>query len=221
MAFCIFCGAPLKPGGKPSMLNPMEVTQGSRASQQVGRPRTCVSCGQTDPLNSVFCIFCGASVDGNAGVPVTGGKNGGSGVQQAVADVGAAAPEQRGNGRSNGLLAAIVAGVLGSALGVGIAFLSAQNTPPAASVELPAQGLAILTAQPHSFFQISSKSNKRFLAGKTGPDGDIAIEDLRPDAYDVTITSPSGQNYEESVDLQDGDNAVIIGGPPKGELFSK
>lgn len=182
-------------------------------SASVARGRTCVSCGQTDTLNSQFCIFCGARVEG----PVAG--NGTPGTMASAVD---ALPVPRGSQASAlglGILGCVVAGLIGASLGGGLAYMKSQKVMPQASVKLPESGLTILTTAPNAVFEVESEDHKRFLVGKTGPDGDVNIEELRPDQYHVTVTSPGGEVWEKDVAVNSS-TPVTLGAAPDEELFN-
>ncbi len=205
MAFCIYCGAPLKASAE------------RKASVSAARGRTCASCGQTDMLNSQFCIFCGALVEGN--MPVSG-QNG------AGADRGASAPGQDAreqhpaSARNIGIAAVVVAGILGAALGLAMSWMGGKDAPPQAAVHLPAEGLTILTTKPHSAVQIDSQDKPSFIAARTGVDGDLSLPNVNPGQYQVTITAPDGEKVQQAVTVPDS-GAIIIGGPPGAEIFAK
>lgn len=240
MAFCIFCGAPMtqsvgavsgkatgfgNPAGADSLAGDFSGGGSGRAAAtgSIGQ-RACASCGQTDPLNGVFCIFCGASVDGPNGSGALPNGTGASARSTPSGGAGIAVPgtagvsESKKSWLSGAIVPVILAGALGGVLGVGLATWSSQSAEKQPALALPEQGLTILTAQPDSYFKIASKSNKRFIAGKTGADGDVSIEELRPDNYHVSITAPDGKRHEEDIEVT-RDNPVVIGGSPGSELF--
>lgn len=209
MAFCIFCGTPLKADAKPSVA--------------VGRGRKCVSCGQADSLNSQFCIYCGARVEGPVlgatGSASVGGRNGyevagGAGSGQSTHD------QRLTSGRMLGFVAMGVAGLLGGAVGLLVAWFNAQNSPATTAVAVPPNNeLTILTAAPNAAIEMVSKDKRRFLAGKTGPNGDLSLEKLRADEYHVSVVGPDGKKWEKDIDVKD-DDPTIVGGPPDGEIFA-
>jgi hypothetical protein len=212
MAFCIFCGSALRHAPVatvPTGAIPLDVT---RVSGGGPRPRTCANCGQTDSLNSVFCIFCGARVDG----PLTPAGSLPTGIQ---AVSGPNLAEQRASrARLWGVVACIVAGGLGAGLGLGVSwYYHSKSEPPKLARDLPAKGLVILTGAPYSSFQVVS-DGRRFLTGKTGKDGDIVLDDLEPNKYHVLVQSPEGNSWQGDVAVKSGEPYVIGG---ETELFTR
>jgi hypothetical protein len=212
MAFCIFCGAALKSSQVATLPTGAIPLDQGRPSAVVPRARTCVNCGQTDSLNSQFCIFCGARVEGPSAAA--------SGSQMAAHPGGDSRPaEQRGSrSRVWGLVACILAGGIGAGLGFGTSWWYHQkDAPPETARELPSKGLVILTAEPYSYFQVISEG-RRYVTGKTGKDGDIALEQLEPNQYKVFVRSPEGKRWQGQVTVKAGE-ACVIGDKP--ELFAR
>lgn len=245
MAFCIYCGAPLKavvsgkPAGAPQGMGGLGAgaasggnmaasggTGAARMSAAAARPRFCTSCGQSDTLNSQFCIFCGSKVE----EPIVAGNPAASGPRPAVTpdvsmpDVSPAIKDsaaRRASQKTTGTIATICASLLGIGLGLGLSwYYNNQAGPARPTVILPPHGLVILTARPHSFFQVVSTNNRRFLSGKTGADGDVSMEDLDPGDYHITVKSPEGEVWEKDIKVEASD-PLVIGAPPDSELFSK
>jgi hypothetical protein len=212
MAFCIFCGAPLKSGAGAATGS--SLAPGNRPSTMAAAPRTCANCGQTDSLNSQFCIFCGSRVDGPMG-----GNGPASGVQAAVQPMAERQTDSRPTGsRMTGLVASIVAGVLGAGLGLGMSWWYTQSTEqPKGGRTLPHKGLVILTSSPYSRFEIVN-DNRRYLAGKTGKEGDVILENVSPDSYHVRVMSSDGNRWESNIVVKPGE-PYIIGG--QQELFTQ
>jgi hypothetical protein len=218
MAFCIFCGAPLKGQAASAPTGPIDNMKTSM-SVRPGGPRTCVNCGQADPLNSVFCVFCGARIDGP--VAATGAVGGISGAGAAVSAVmeSKTTDQRAARWRTTGLVATIVAGMLGAVLGLGMAFFSAsREVPTGPAIDLPRHGMVILTGQPHTFFQIS-RDGRRFTTGKTGINGDAALE-LAEGTYHVKLVAPDNRVWEKDVTLKE-DAPLVLGGGPEGEIFKE
>lgn len=118
-----------------------------------------------------------------------------------------------------GLLAAVFAGLLGAGLGVGMSWWYNQSAEPAKpGRELPAKGLVILTSKPYSTFEIVS-DDRHFVTGKTGKDGDVALDTVSPDKYHVRVISRDGNDrWEGNIVVKPGE-PYIIGG--QTELFTQ
>jgi len=119
-----------------------------------------------------------------------------------------------------GIAAAIVAGILGATLGGVMSWMGAQGALQQPLQQLPKQGMAILTTEPHSAIQIDSHDRRSFVAARSGVNGDISLPNVNPGQYHVTITGPDGQTVQKDVTVPD-EHALIIGGPPGSEIFAK
>lgn len=238
MAFCIYCGAPLKavvPGPAGSANAALGVggmtsagagapTGSQRMSGAATRARFCTSCGQADSLNRQFCIFCGAKVEEPlvAGTPAAPPRTGPSVDRiSAISEAAMAETPRRSSSKTTGAVAMVFAALFGTTLGLGLSwYYNNQPGPAHIPVQLPQHGLVLLTAQPNSFFEVTSANRRRFLSGKTGMNGDVAMEDLDPGEYHVAVKSPDGELWEKDVRVGDSD-PLVIGAPPERELFSK
>lgn len=111
--------------------------------------------------------------------------------------------------RAMSVIMCLAAGLLGAGLGGGMAYwYNHDDAPPKITRALPSHGLVILTAEPFANFKLVS-SGRRFLAGKTGAEGDITIEDIRPGEYDVEVKAADGRVETRKVAVKSGVPTVI------------
>jgi hypothetical protein len=73
---------------------------------------------------------------------------------------------------------------------------------------LPTHGLVLLTAEPYASFKLVN-GGRHFMAGKTGPEGDITIDDIKPGSYDVEVRAADGRVENRKVDVKAGEPTVI------------
>lgn len=226
MAFCIFCGAPLKsakPASHSTSVGNAPYADRSPAlgpaptPTNLGGLRSCTNCGQADALSGTFCVFCGAQMGATS---VTAGPGGGS-LGQAMTAISpelAASEQRRARARSMGLAMALTAGALGAVLGGAMAYWYNHDVAPKEPArELPSHGLVILTAEPYAGFKLVG-GGRRFLAGKTGAQGDITIDDIKPGNYDVELRAADGRTERLKVAVKAGEPTVIGG---QTELFAR
>lgn len=233
MAFCIFCGGALSSKASEvmpmaqSVLNPTGASvlgnampAGMTGTQNQQMSVTCLACGRSDPLNKEFCIYCGQKAATTA-VNLPGSNTSGVSMQTQInaleQDIRHSTPEPPPGKHPIPILPGLL-GVLGGLVVGSLLAIPAKQLLEAKIVhgQWPTSGLVIYADKQAQVF-IKSADDKVFTAAATAPNGSLAIDDLQPGKYDVTITAHDGKSKHEKVSIEPGHPAVL-GYPQKLHL---
>lgn len=198
MSFCMHCGTSLA----------TQATTCSQISEDVGRP--CPACGKVDYLSNVFCVLCGADMTFVS--------------QQLEAQM--SAPGISGQSMKPGFwldllshhhfLLATVTGVL---LGLPLALWLVNPVLEKTVVRnnWPRSGLVVYALPSCSQVVLEDFSGARFMLGQTGPAGSLAIPDITPGTYRLTLAHPGYKSLVREINIE-SDNVMVLGFPKRIEL---
>lgn len=195
MAFCMFCGDPLR-FSKTKVIPGLNVSEGHK----------CPSCGKFDPLCERFCIFCGAETSPDPKLMAC------DTAEIPIPNSAIATPNQK---LPPILLAAPTGVVLGLILGLLV--IRPNFEMAVAKQTWPGQGLVIYASPPGCQVTVVESLERNFTLGNTGPKGELALCDLPPGSYHVSISHPQYESFSCEVRIEPK-QVVPIGFPKRIEL---
>jgi hypothetical protein len=223
MAFCIYCGANMKVKASPTATATAQSVELDDTSET--QLRICPKCQSADPLNQDYCIVCGSKIPKRERIRgVTSSVMVQSellNLKDEISTIQAVRSQQAP--KPFRVPTALMLVAL-SALGIGLGVLGglAQERPgpeKPPEIALPTEGLTILTAQPYCDISVESSDHRDFYIGRTGKTGDLAMEKLVPDTYQVEVKNPQGEKETRSTATVLQNQPYILGGPPGPRLF--
>ena len=119
-----------------------------------------------------------------------------------------------GSGRGLGILAIILALILGAGGSIGVIYYMKEDVQKSAlSSSWPSEGLLILSNVPNGEFRIDDSKKKAIIFGRLSPRGNLHLPSISQGAYTLTISDGNGKEYKSEVSVNQGGSNVI--GYPK------
>jgi hypothetical protein len=194
MRYCIYCGGDLVEG-KP-LATGAQITTTGAGTGSAGKVSICPNCGKADPLNSQFCIFCGAQTGAQSPLPA---KTGAARLQEPK--------PQAGSSKVFPLVGMIVLGLGAGGACMHFALPMLVKQPQSTSA-LPTKGLVVLSAKPYAEVLIGlpgdnqKPDGRSYMVGRTSADGVLSLANLPDGSYDVTIISDGEASLHETKPLK-------------------
>lgn len=185
----------------------------------------CSVCHRTDPLQGQYCVFCGGrttthpQIDSSSHIPAVApgrvpsldrGQQNPSGEFQFPNSNTAA---RKGSTSGGGIVAAILAILVGIGLGGGTGFgavyaFRGSLEPSMLEKQWPGDGLVVYTALPGTNVMVENHDEKSLYAGITGKTGALAIDSIHPGSYRVSVLDGT-RSVRKNVVVNSGSVAVV------------
>ena len=217
MEFCLYCGAAL------TALAEKRRTQ----TPMIGR--TCISCGQTDELNSTYCVFCRGKIVGADPSSESAAfkrfswelEQVGTTERAALNDQVERASKPRGGSfKVPGAALLISLCLIGLVAGGGLAFALGPRKFQMVWLQysLPKGSVVVYTRHKFSDVLIESPNTGSYMALRTDENGNLCETRLQPGHdYRLKISAPNRKTVVYSFPLQEK-KTTILGFPEPIEL---
>ncbi|MBI4534551.1 MAG: carboxypeptidase regulatory-like domain-containing protein [Candidatus Melainabacteria bacterium] len=196
MSFCMSCGQSLS------------LPTASQAPADTGR--ACPNCSKVDYLSNVFCVFCGADMTfmpQQLDKPSPGTYISVESTKQSFwLDL---------LSRHHFLLASVTGVLLGLPLALWLVNPALETA--VIRSHWPRSGLVVYALPPSSQVVLEDFSGARFVLGQTSPSGSLAISDLPPGPYRLTLAHPGCKSFVREINIETN-NVMAIGFPKRIEL---
>lgn len=178
----------------------------------------CSNCGQSDPLNAAYCVFCAGKT---VAAPQTSrgpqslrthlDQLGSSGNMQALSK---AVPSA--SAAIISVLLTVLCAVCGLAAGAALIFgpLQEKLVDSFARSSWPPNGLLVYTEKPFAEVRVESSDKQTVMVGQTGETGALTLESLPPGEYTVHIMNGKTRAVSEQAHIERG-RPTILGFPER------
>lgn len=198
MVYCMHCGVELAPpASQPSAAKTLP---------------TCPSCGKTDEQSVRFCIYCGADL-----VPA---RRATRSLLTHTDEL--AAQVERSRGLSLQFKLSAAACLVGLLVGLAGGYLKLRSffSDYVVRSGWPQAGIVVYASLPGAQVTVEELSGRNFTVGRLGATGTVAIPDLPPGSYRVTVSSPGYTSFSTQVEVE-RNRPAVIGYPVRIELSSR
>jgi hypothetical protein len=236
MQFCINCGntlasAPPPPPPQPVMTEEQMMSMSHQNLQAVPMVLVCTVCNKSDPLNGVFCVFCGGKTVAGPAPRIQNYATGHtpmstpaispeySHLSMEVPRVSTTQTHKKSQGSGVfTLVAIIVAMLLGAGAGfAGLIGVRDQVEQQALQKWWPADSLLVYSSVPNGKVRLEDIKHKNIILGSTSTDGTFVMTNLQAGAYTLNLSDGKGKELTHDFRINTGE-PLILGYPERLKL---